>query len=378
MRIVFIAPLPPPITGQHVASQVLLNGLRISHTPLVVDLATGSKNDGSITAGRLLAIWNILRRVSTLRRRGEVAYFTISETIAGNLKDILIYLLLGKLLGKTIIHLHGGSFRKQIIEHSPLLRKLNEYFLSRVGGAIISGPSHKDIFDGLVPYDRIATIPNFAQNFMFAPPEALLQKFSDQTQKLRVLYVSGMTAGKGYQILLAAFELLSEATKERFQLDFAGRFDDAEEEDAFLQRIQPYAAVRYHGVISDERKSELFRRAHIFCLPTSYMEGQPISILEAYASGCVVLSTPRPGILDIFESSINGFVISSEDPAILQQTLETDCQNFSILRRIGLHNRDAAESKFGESVYCERVTSVLAAMQHVNTSASSKQAHTPL
>lgn len=359
MNIVFIAPLPPPITGQHVASQVLLEGLKCSHTPVVVNLATGSKNDGSVTAARLLAVWNILREVYSARKRGEVAYLTISETVAGNLKDLFIYFLLGKLLGKTAIHLHGGSFKKQIIGRSPLLRKLNQYFLSRIGAAVISGPSHIDIFDGLVAPDRIKTIPNFAQDFMFAPASVVARKFEDESQKIRILYVSGMTAGKGYLLLLDAFEQMSAAARSRYQLDFAGRFDSEEEQARFRHRIQAHAAITYHGIISDAKKAELFSLAHIFCLPTSYMEGQPISILEAYASGCVVLSTPRPGILDIFEPLSNGFLISSEDPMPLRLALEKKCQDLSTLRRIGFHNREEAEEKFGEKIYCERVESVL-------------------
>ena len=61
--------------------------------------------------------------------------------------------------------------------------------------------------------------------------------------------------------------------------------------------------------MTGEKKRRLFAEAHVFCLPTyySYYEGQPISILEAYASGCVVITTDHGGICDIFKDKINGF-----------------------------------------------------------------------
>jgi glycosyltransferase involved in cell wall biosynthesis len=63
----------------------------------------------------------------------------------------------------------------------------------------------------------------------------------------------------------------------------------------------------YHGdssaciIVDGPGKKNLFSEAHIFCLPTYYpYEGQPIAILEAFASGCVVITTNHSGISDFF------------------------------------------------------------------------------
>lgn len=362
MKILYIAPLPPPITGHAIAAQVLLEHLQSRHLVQVVNLSEGSRHDGSLSLNRILMVLRILWKVMNCVRRADRVYLTISESVAGNLKDILIYALVGKSIGATVIHLHGGSFGKLILGRSHFLRKLNRFYLSKVGGAVVSGPSHLSIFGDCISVEKIYTIPNFAQEFMFVSLEQVERKFCFNEGVLRVLYVGGMTVGKGYLRLLEAYEALSNASKHRIQIDFAGKFDNEIERRVFSDRISAQQKLTYHGVVGDETKAKLFAEAHVFCLPTSFLEGQPISIIEAYASGCVVMSTPRPGVLDIFDPSKNGFLISSDDSSLLIEALEFKCLDLLSLLGIAKQNRQTAGLQFRKVVFCERVESVLYAV----------------
>lgn len=362
MNILYVAPLPPPISGHSIAAQVLLEYLQCRHSVEVVDLSSASQHDGTVTPKRVLAVFRVILKVIGAAGNADRLYLTISESVAGNLKDLLLLAVVGKLSRRAVIHLHGGSFGQQIIERSPILRKLNRHFLSKLGAAIVSGPSHSSIFGDIIPSERIFAVPNFAQKFMFLEREEVKKKFLDNSRTMRVLYVSGMTPRKGYLLLLEAYETLSDAAKSRIQLDFAGGFNNELDRNEFVERISRQSRVFYHGVISSQDKARLFADAHIFCLPTSFQEGQPISIIEAYASGCVVLTTPRPGILDIFEPQKNGYTISSEDPSILRELLETVCHDLPKLSNIAIRNRRAAEEKFRETTFCKSVESILSAL----------------
>jgi glycosyltransferase involved in cell wall biosynthesis len=271
----------------------------------------------------------------------------------------MIYGVIGKLKRNTLLHLHGGSFGIQILERYPILRRLNKYFISKMGAVVVSGPSHVSTFSGYMHATKIYQIPNFAQEFMFVNSKVVKAKFSKKIDVLRLLYLSGLTEGKGYLNLLEAYEALCDEKKLSIQLDFAGKFDSSIELKRFVERIVHLPNVTYHGVVHDEIKSKLFADAHIFCLPTSYREGQPISIIEAYASGCVVLTTPQPGILDIFKPVENGFLISSDDSMLLKNILETSYLDFPKQMNIALRNSALAYTNFREIFYCDSLESIL-------------------
>lgn len=357
-RILFIAPLPPPLTGHSIADQVLLDGLKEQHRVEVVDLSVDSQHDGSISLRRVRAVISVLRRVRAARKGIDVAYLTIAESIAGNLKDLLIFWLIRGRAGRIVLHLHGGSFRMAVLERSRLLRKLNNAFLSQVDNIVITGNSHKEIFRDIVDPQRLNVVPNFALHQLFTTPEDIRRKFAD-VERVRVLYVSGMVPGKGYLRLLDAYLALPSVIRTRLLLDFAGRFDDPKEQEAFEARIAASEDISYHGVVDGERKRQLFAEAHVFCLPTSYLEGQPLTILEAYASGCVVLTTPQPGILDVFVPGVNGQLISTEDSELLVENLIAIAENPERSLTVALGNFDEAEKNYRASTFLERMIRIL-------------------
>jgi glycosyltransferase involved in cell wall biosynthesis len=359
MRILFIAPLPPPITGHAIAAQALLSHLQCDQVVQVVNLSVGSKHNGTITLKRLFAVLVVFIKVLLYSRKADRVYLTISQSVAGNLKDLILYMMIGKLSKFSIIHLHGGSFGKHILEYSPFLRNINQYYLKKLGAIVVSGPSHTKIFDDFIHPLRLHIIPNFAEDFMFVEPEQIEAKFNNFQSEIRILYVSEMTLGKGYQKLLEAYESMSDSLKSRIRLEFAGRFECELEKSSFVERILNQPMVFYHGVVCNVQKSKLFAQAHVFCLPTSFLEGQPISIIEAYASGCVVLTTPRPGILDIFSPSKNGFLISSEDLDLFKEVLSNTCLILPELRNIAILNRQLAEDKYRKNVFCKSLDSIV-------------------
>ena len=101
MKILFIAPLPPPITGQSLASKVFLDELVKSHTVEVINLSKESYKHGVTSFKRIIQVVALLKEVLHKRENADIIYFTISESFAGNLKDILIYLICFKSLRRN-------------------------------------------------------------------------------------------------------------------------------------------------------------------------------------------------------------------------------------------------------------------------------------
>jgi len=351
MRILFIAPLPPPITGHSLVAQVFLDHLRQRHDVAPVNLSVGSDHDGTVSARRLVAVSRCLASVWRHRQPRGVVYLTISESVAGNLKDLAIYALCAGRLSRMYIHLHGGTIKRLLFDRHPLLRRLNAWAIGRLAGVFVAGASQVEIFAGMISPDRIHVVPNFAQEHMFLTDEAVERKFGD-TSPLRVLYLSAMTEPKGYQDLADAYLGLGAAVRDRVRIDFAGRFESASAETIFREKIAGVDGLKYHGLVDEEQKRALFARAHVFCLPTSMFEGQPISILEAYASGCVVLTTGQAGIRDVFADGRNGFEIDEKSPASIRGVLEALGDDHSHLRALAVANRRAAWTHYRTARHC--------------------------
>lgn len=358
MKILYIAPLPPPITGQSLVSKVLLDDISTWSQVDVIDLKKKNFKEGLDGVSRILEIASVLKKVFLKHRSSSVVYITVAESLAGNLKDLLIYFLCFFRLKTVVIHLHGGTIREKLWIRRRVLFRINRFFIGKLGAVIISGNSHQEIFNDFVEPERIYIIPNFSLDYLFVNKALINKKFMFSDNTIKVLYMSHMIPKKGYMKLLDAFFLLDNVTRDNFRIDFVGAFDTDKEKEEFINKIENQKNIRYHGVVNDQNKKILFQDAHIFCLPTSYLEGQPISILEAYASGCVILTTGQPGILDIFEHKKNGFLILPEPESIASALVEINKKKQD-LEQIGLNNNSQACSLYRIQKYAHSIRLVL-------------------
>ena len=360
MTVLFIGPLPEPVTGQSLACQVFLEALRQSRPVEVINLSRRGFSHGIDSPGRIAEVLSFIWRARRLSRRCDTLYFTTAESVAGNLKDLLILVACFNLLNRTVLHLHGGAGLKLLLHpERRFLRGLNAFFLRRIGAMVVLGHRQVSMFDGLVPAERLHVVPNFAEDAMFVEPAAVEAKFA-HTEPLRLLFLSNLLPGKGHVELVAAFKLLDLAQRERVRMDFAGGFPDDEQREDFLRSIAGMPQLAYHGMVRGERKIRLFRQAHLFCLPTYYpFEGQPISILEAYASGCAVLTTDHSGIFDVFAPGQNGLAVDKEMPDSIQRALVQALADPTALRVMALRNLAEAQENYRADRYNSRLLHVI-------------------
>lgn len=359
MKILFIAPLPPPITGHSLASEVLLNELKKNHSVEIINFSKQTLKQGISSFKRIIEIIRMLREIRIKNKDADVIYLTISQSIAGNIKDILTYFICFEKLPSMVIHLHGGGLKKWIFDRFKMLYYVNKYFLKRVGGIVVLGKSLVHIFQDIIPSEKIYIVPNFAEDHLFLTKNEIEKKYEDKGI-LRVLFLSNLLPGKGHEELLEGYKALNENLQKKIQIDFAGEFESENQKDAFLKKIDGITNIHYHGVVTGEHKKELFSRAHIFCLPTYYYyEGQPISILEAYATGCAVITTDHGGISDIFEDKVNGFLVQKQSYLSIKEVIENIIEHPEKLREIGLYNRMVAEKIYNKERYCSDLVKII-------------------
>jgi glycosyltransferase involved in cell wall biosynthesis len=356
MRILFIAPLPPPINGQALASDVFLKELQKRNEVIVIDTAKHRERISTIIK-RMVEVLGIVYRIYSHRRGIDLIYLTISESLAGNARDLLTYLICYNHLDRMVIHLHGGASMTHLMNRT-MVGWINRYFMARLKGIIVLGETQRKIFHNAINPNRLYSVPNFAEDYLFASHNDIRTKYSKKI--LTVLFLSNLLPGKGHTDLLDAYISLTSSYRSLIHLHFAGAFESEPLKRQFLNRIQSLKNVYYHGVVQGEKNRELFLQSQIFCLPTYYScEGQPISILEAYAAGCVVITTNHSGIKDIFADKQNGYQVDRQSPTSLREVLESALQHPADLMPIGLFNWTIAQEKYRTAIYNQSLTNIM-------------------
>lgn len=356
MRILYIAPINS-VGGHAFVSRLLLEYLKKDNFVSTIDLSIASNHNGSLSIRRFFAVFKIFLKVNFLKCKKDRIYLTISQSLFGNLKDILIFCFLINHLNKVTLHLHGGSIGENLFKKNLLIKYINFLFYKKINKIIISGQSHKKIFPNFIQ-DKLEVVQNFASEEMYVKNEEIENKFNNLNQ-VRILFLSNMFPKKGYLHLFEAYKLINHKFKDFLILDFAGKFYDEQLELEFKNKIKEYKNINYYGLVSESKKIKLFNIAHIFCLPTDYLEGQPISIIEAYASGCCILTTNKPGINDIFKDKSNGFSIQNNNPSTIASALENMLDNLDSCKLIALRNRDLAEKNFKKINYFKSIEEII-------------------
>lgn len=362
LKILVIAPLPPPVTGQSLAVQILVESLHCTGDIAVIDTTKKGFKQGIGSMGRLKDIFGILMAVWRVRDTAAVIYFNVSQSIAGNLKDLLIYAICWNRLSKMVIHLHGGAGMKELLSSKhPVLRALNAFFLRRLGAVIVLGERLKSIYEDAVPPTRLYAVPNFAKDEFFVAPNDIAEKFAC-VAPLRLLFLSNLLPGKGHAELLAALAQLPPDACQRLHIDFAGGFESPEVEARFREQARAIKTMHIdvHGIVHGEHKRNLLRKAHLFCLPTYYpYEGQPISILEAYASGCAVMTTDHSGIFDTFTPGVNGLEVKPRSPASIAQALQHALSQPEQLCAYAQNNNSQAQQQYRASTHVAALEKII-------------------
>lgn len=353
-KICFISQFPPPMHGLSKAVDTLYN----SELAGKFDFEKVDIKDNKRILNSLAAI---------KKSNADLFYFTISQSIGGNLRDLLILHLLRK--RKVLVHLHGGYYR-QLLDHDmpKWQKKMNYKAVSKLAGAIVLGPSLKWIFEGMLPAEKIFTVPNCVDDEFLMSDEEFNEKLSVISKQSikHVLYLSNFIRTKGYPEVLEMAKLeknrVESGEERKFHFDFAGKFFEKSEEDFFWNFVKENSLedyITYHGVAGGDKKKELLKLCQIFVLLTRYPnEGQPISILEAMGNGMVVVTTDHAGIPDVVTDGENGIVVDyqSNNQAVQAYNYLSNIFDGKISRL----NRASVIQRYTERKYLENMSELFA------------------
>lgn len=162
-----------------------------------------------------------------------------------------------------------------------------------------------------------------------------------------ILFSGTLNKGKGYLDLIRAFGIIADKFPE-WKLLFAGNGEIGNGR-ACAEKTGISDRVEFLGWVHGGTKDRIFREAAIFCLP-SYAEGFPMAVLDAWAYGIPVVTTPVGGIPDVAVDGENMLLFNPGDVNRFAEQLEKLIVSFDgdnlLYNRIMAASLDFAKDKF--------------------------------
>jgi glycosyltransferase involved in cell wall biosynthesis len=164
-----------------------------------------------------------------------------------------------------------------------------------------------------VDRDKIEYVPNGVDSTKFAPvspivKERLRTELGYPKDRIVVLFLAYLRAAKGVDVFLGAIEKARRIDPDLFFV-IAG---DGPLKDYVRTEIEASnlgVSVRMLGFVEEELLPSVYASADIYVLP-SFLEGMPVSLLQAMSCGLPVIATPVGDVPEIVKDNVNGIIVN--------------------------------------------------------------------
>lgn len=342
-RLIVAGPLPPPhhgvtiSTGLVLANPLLRRRFSIEHLDTSDHRTAGNTGRWEV-ANVAIAVRALLRLLRALRGDPGLVYLPLSQSTAALLRDCLLMRTASLRGWKVTAHLRGGEFQAVYARQGRAMRWLIRSSLERAQSIAVLGSTLRWLFDGLVPAERIAVVPN-------GTPD--IEHNGAIRERTIGLFFSNLRRRKGTaEAVEAALLVIAEHPSARFL--FVGAWEDgAFEHDLRRRAAAAGGRIRFEAPVTGEGRHGLLASSGFLVFPPVEPEGQPRVVLEALAAALPVITTDRGAIAETVVDGESGFVLEDPVPAQIADRI------LRLLGEPGLHER---MSRAARARYEERFT----------------------
>ena len=283
-KILMLGQFPPLVTGEGNANAAVRSILESNGCSVDVVDSCIIENVGDVGEFSLNKIGNavliIFKAIFSLKGI-NLFYATPGQTLFGILRFLPI-LFIAMLFKKSVyLHWHGYGILSLVDKYSalkPLLfNKSITHFL------LTEDLKSKLLMSGCL-VDNCRVIRNFHNDIS----DSCSQRIAPD--KLNVLFLSGLMLEKGILDFIKAAEMSNQ-----FNFIVCGKGTPSIERE--IENSEKKGCLSFLGMVEGAKKETIFASADIFVLQTYHpTEGVPLTIIEAMASGCAVVTTKHNGI----------------------------------------------------------------------------------
>jgi colanic acid/amylovoran biosynthesis glycosyltransferase len=339
----------------------------------------------------LLSVETLLGNLALLARRPHVYVRTFMRIVVGSyrrpaggsLKGVLVFVKAAALarlverLGVRHVHAH--------FIHHPATAA---WAIHRLTGVSFSVTAHADdLFVGPALLREkvsasafVATISEYNRSLLdrmtggegrievvHCGVDPRLLAYREREGRRRVVCVARLEPKKGHRDLLRAFARAS-ADVPGLSLDLVG---EGAERDALLRLSDELGLrhkVRFHGALSSEQVRALLYECDLFVLAavrtrvasfrTGYMDGIPVSLMEAMATGLPVVATSISGIPELVIDGRTGILVAAGDVPELAGAIVRLCKDPELGARLARRARSLVAERFNLDVESDRLANL--------------------
>ena len=276
---------PPLITGEGIANEavraiLLEEGCSVKIVDSCIIENVGDV--GNVSFKKVYKAIIVMFSAIFQALRVGVLYATPGQTLFGIVRFLPVIYIALILKRRVYLHWHGYGLLPLIIKY-PLLK--NVLFREGINHILLTDNLKLSLETVGCSVSECVVVKNFSSEESVPPG-----KSCNEAKKLNVLFLGGLMIEKG----ILEFVEAAESTN-KFEFTVCGRGGPE-----IMKRIKESEAnnhLAFKGLVQGKEKADIYSTSDILVLQTFYpTEGVPLTIIEAMAHSCAVITTEHNGI----------------------------------------------------------------------------------
>jgi glycosyltransferase involved in cell wall biosynthesis len=173
------------------------------------------------------------------------------------------------------------------------------------------------------------------EKYLYRPPRQKIE---------RLFCAARLSPEKGLTFAIEALRLLFDKGHD-LELRLAGDGPSKTHLQALVSALQLTDRVKFVGFLTEDEVIDQLQNADVFVLP-SFVEGLPVSAMEALAIGVPVIATNIAGTSELVEDGKTGLLIRPSDPIALADAVVKMIEDHDFRLRAAVEGRKKVEAEF--------------------------------
>lgn len=235
----------------------------------------------------------------------------------------------------AVFTVHGTSIGTNLL--NPLARYIEKFILTEI------------LYSAQITVSQdFLNLKNISRNIFYIPNSINIKDFDEVNSKKfkypTLIFVGRLHPQKNLLTLILSFKKVSQGRPD-IRLEILGDGPQKAMLREEVKNLQLTKSIKFHGEVTGKDLIKLYKSSHIFILPSIY-EGQPLILLEAWASKLPVIATKTGDCQFLIKDGVNGYLINNpEDPEEIAKVIKRALASRN-LEKLGLNGYNLIKKNF--------------------------------